>query len=179
MRLLQLLLAVLIFGMILATALGGGGYLLVRNVPMIIEGWESRSWPAAMGTVRQSAAVSKPIITSSRRGAVGTHVVMLRYEFAVGGQVFSGTRQSLDDVGIIKSEEQAESEARSMPTGSSIRVFYNPDDPARSLLTPGVPISGLIGSAIALVLIAGGVALIAVGLHLRSHHAKRRARRGT
>lgn len=178
MRPSQLLLVVLAFGLIFAATLGGGGYLLARNVPMIVEGWASRSWPTAMGTVTESAAVSKPVVSSSRRGTVGTHVLRLRYEFAVGGQVFSGTRQSLDDVGIIKSDELAQSEARSLPPGSVVRVFYDAGDPARSLLTPGLPISSVISSAIALLLISGGLALIALGLHLHSHHAKRRARRG-
>lgn len=178
MRLLQLLLIVGIFGLIFIATLGGGGYLLARNVPMILEGWQSRAWPSAVGTVRESAAVSKPIIASARRGTVGTHVVALRYEFVVSGQTFSGTRQSLDDVGIIKTEEWAQSEARSMPAGSSVRVFYDAGDPSRSLLTPGLPISSLISSVMGLLLIATGLALIAVGLHLRSHHAKRRARRG-
>lgn len=178
MRALQLLLVVGIFGLIFVATLGGGGYLLARNLPMIVEGWQSKAWPVAAGTVKASAAVSKPIVTSGRRGTVGTHVVALRYEFVVAGQTFSGTRQSLDDVGIIKTEEWAQSEARSMPVGSSVSVFYDPGDPSRSLLTPGLPISSLILSAMGLVLVAAGLALIALGLYLRAHHAKRRARGG-
>ncbi|ROZ62573.1 DUF3592 domain-containing protein [Ramlibacter sp. WS9] len=177
MRLLQGLLAVVILGLIFAATFGGGAFLLVRNVPMIVEGWQSRSWPVAVGAVKESAALSKPIVASGRRGTVGTHVVRLRYEFAVDGRTFTGTRQSLDDVGIIKSEEQSLREADALPAGSPVRVFYDPGDPARSLLTPGVPIGGVISGVFGLLLIAGGSALVAVGLHLRSHHAKRRKMR--
>jgi ABC-type antimicrobial peptide transport system permease subunit len=178
MRLLQLLIVIAILGLIFGAFLGGGSYLLVRNVPMIVEGRQSRSWPTTTGTVKESAAVSKPIVSSYRRGTVGTHVVELRYEFAVAGKTFVGTRQSLDDVGIIKSEELAASEAGGMPPGSTVRVSYDADDPTRSMLTPGVPTSSVIGSAIGLLLIAGGVGLTIAGFHLRSRHAKRRARRG-
>jgi hypothetical protein len=83
MRALQIVLAVAIFGLIFAASFGGGAYLLVRNAPMIVEGWQSRSWPTAVGDVKESAAVSKSIVASGRRGTVGTHVVKLRYEFAV------------------------------------------------------------------------------------------------
>jgi hypothetical protein len=83
----------------------------------------------------------------------------------------------LDDVGIIKTEEQSRREAGALPAGSSVRVFYDPGDPARSLLTTGVPIGGVISSVFGLFLIAGGSALVAVGLHLRSHRAKRRKQR--
>jgi len=129
MRPIQYLLAVVIFGLIFVATLGGGTYLLVRNAPMIVEGWQSRSWSMAVGKVKESAAVSKPVVSSGRRGTVGTHVVRLRYEFAVDGRTFTGTRQSLDDVGIIKIEEQAQREADAMPAGSSVRVFYDPGDP--------------------------------------------------
>jgi hypothetical protein len=178
MRALQILLVVVIFGLIFGASFGGGAFLLVRNVPMIVEGWQSRSWPVAVGDVKESAAVSKPMGSPGRRGTVGTHVVRLRYEFAVDGRTFTGTRQSLDHVGIINTEAEARREADASPAGSSVRVFYDPSDPARSLLTPGVPIGGVISGVFGLLLLAGGSALVAVGLHLRSHHAKRRKMRG-
>lgn len=177
MRVLQAAVIVLILGLILTATLGGGGYLLARNVPMILEGWNSRSWPAVVGAVKASAAVSKPIIIDSRRGAVGTHVVILHYEFSLMGRTYSGTRQSLDDVGIIKSADVAQREADALPVGRSVQVFYDPSDPSRSLLTPGVPVSGVLGSLFGVLLVATGIALVAVGLHLRSHHARRRAKR--
>lgn len=179
MRVLQILLVVAILGLILGAAFGGGGYMLVRNTLMLGEGWQSRSWPSAMGRMMESAAVSKPIVSSGRRGTVGTHVVKLRYEFAVDGRTYFGTRQGLDDVGVIKIQESAEREAAAMPVGSAIRVFYDPSNPAKSLLIPGVGVASVIGSVIGLVLISGGLALAAICVYLRSHHAKRRARRRT
>jgi hypothetical protein len=174
MKLPQLLLASAILGVTFCALFGGGAFLLIRNVPMIAEGWRSRSWSSAMAEVKESAAVSKPVIIDARRGAVGTHVVRLRYEFTVDGQTFSGARQSLDDVGIVKSEEVAQREVRLLPAGGVVRVFYDPANPTRSLLTPGVPISGVISVVFGLVLTAAGAALVATGLYLRSHHAKRR-----
>ena len=177
MLLLQTAFIAAILGLILAATLGGGGYLLARNVPMTFEGWKSRSWPVVVGEVKESAAVPKPIVSSARRGVVGTHVVMLRYEFSVMGRTYSGTRQSLDDVGIIRIAEFAQREADALPAGRSLQVFYDPSDPDKSLLTPGVPAAGVLGSFFGLLLIAAGLTLIAIGLHLCLHHAKRRARR--
>ncbi len=177
MRVLQAAFIALVLGLILATTLGGGGFLLVRNVPMIVEGWQSRSWPAVVGEVKKSEAVAKPIIIDSRRGAVGTHVVRLHYAFTVWGRTYSGTRQSLDDVGIIKSEEVAQREAESLPVGRPVPIFYDPRDPSRSLLKPGVPVSGVLGSLFGAMLVATGMALVAIGLHLHSYHARRRRKR--
>ncbi len=174
MRVLQVAVIVVIFGLVLAATLGGGGYLLVRNIPATFEGWQSRSWPAVTGVVKASAAVAKPIIIDARRGAVGTHVVILRYEFSVAGQTYSGTRQGLDDVGIIKEAGVAQREADALPPGRSVQIFYDPNDPSKSLLEPGVPVSGVLLSLFGLVLVATGLALVAVGLHLRAHHARRR-----
>lgn len=164
------------FGLVLFALLGGGAFLLARNVPMIVEGWRSESWPMAPGVIKESAAVSKPIIIDRRRGTVGSHVVVLRYEFSVAGRPFFGTRQGLDDVGIIKYESVARQEAAALPPGSAVPVFYDPRDPTRSLLSPGVPISGVISSVFGLLLVASGAALVGAGLYLRSHHAKRRKR---
>lgn len=177
MRVLQTALIAVFLGFILATLLGGGGFLLARNVPMIFEGWHSRSWPAVVGVVKASAAVAKPIITDARRGAVGTHVVMLHYEFTVMGRTYSGTRQSLDDVGIIKSAEVAQREADALPVGRPVQIFYDPNDPGRSLLKPGIPVSGVLGSLFGMLLVAAGLALVAIGLHLRSYHVRRRGKR--
>lgn len=152
MRSLQGLLAVVILGLIFGAAFAGGAYLLVRNVPMIVEGWQSRAWSMAVGTVKESAAVSRSIVSSGRRGTVGTHVVRLRYEFSVDGRIFTGTRQSLDDVGVIKSEALSRRESDALPAGNSVRVFYDPGNPARSLLVPGVPTGGVIGAVLGLLL---------------------------
>lgn len=177
MRALQAVLIAVILGSTLAALLGGGGYLLARSVPMVFEGWHSRSWPAVVGVMKASAAVAKPIIVDPRRGAVGTHVVVLRYEFSLKGRTYSGTRQSLDDVGIIKSAELAQREADALPAGRPVQIFYDPNDPGRSLLQPGVPVSGVIGSLFGVLLVAAGLALVAIGLYLRSHHARRRGKR--
>lgn len=88
---------------------------------------------------------------------------MLHYEFSLMGRTYSGTRQSLDDVGIIKSVEVAQREADALPAGRSVQIFYDPKDPSKSLLKPGVPVSGLPGSLFGALLVAGGLALVAIG----------------
>jgi hypothetical protein len=95
------------------------------------------------------------------------------------GRTHSGTHQSLDDVGIIKSAEVAQGEADALPAGSSVQIFYDPKDPSKSLRKPGVPVSGVLRSLFGALLVAGGLALVAIGLDLHSYHAKRRRERQT
>jgi hypothetical protein len=66
---------------------------------------------------------------------------MLHYGLSLMGRMHSGTRPSLDDVGIIKSAEVAQGEADALPAGRSVQIFYDPKDPSKSLLKPGVQVS--------------------------------------
>ena len=178
MRMLQMVVAVAILGSILAAAFGGGGVLLARNIPVVMEGWSSRAWPAVQGEIREAEAVARPVVASPRRGAVASHVLRLRYVYAVQNNVYTGSRRSLADEGVLRGQEYAEREAAAMRVGTKVSVYYNPADPSRSLLIQGVPGAGVIGVIIGVVLIAGGLALVAIALYLRAHHAKRREKRG-
>lgn len=46
---------------------------------------------------------------------MGTHVVMRRYEYAVGGRMFSGTRGRLDEIGRIETEDEAQKKPARTP----------------------------------------------------------------
>lgn len=122
---------------------GGGGWLLYLGGGQVIEGLQSRGWPSAPAQVVHAGVVQK---TSGRtRNANGkVYAVELRYTFELAGQRHAGTRRSLDDEGKLLGQEHAEEIVRSFPVGSRVTAHYDPDSPARSLLTPGVPVTGVL-----------------------------------
>ena len=148
----------------------GGAALIVTQVPRVAEGWQSRGWPTAPATVTTSDAVQrawKPRLNTQTN--YGTHVVVLRYAFDVDGRRYEGTRRSLDAEGKVITETSARRVIDALPVGARVSAHYDPANPARSLLEPGVPISPIIATVFGGLLIgAGGLAAIAIVRGLRS-----------
>ena len=98
------------------------------------------------------------------------------YEYRVQSRVFTGTRRSLDHEGKITSAEFAEKAARALPVGASVTAYYDPADPSRSLLTPGVPRGGVLGVVFGVLLIAAGLFPFVLAWRIRVYRANRRQR---
>lgn len=133
---------------VLLLPIAGGAWLFSKQIPAVGEGWRSRTWPTASATIERAVAFQKYQASRSRRGGQGTHVVELRYVYDVGGQRFTGARQSLDWEGKILMSEAAERLAARFPVGSTVTAHYDAANPARSLLEPGVPVGGMLGMLI-------------------------------
>jgi hypothetical protein len=141
-------------GTVALMAIAGAGVRLVSGqLPMIAEGWQSRSWPSAPAVIEQSTAVAmRATPRASSSGGLGTHAVTVRYRFTVDGRTYEGRRRSLDLVGKRLIERNAMAFAARLPVGRTVPAYYDPRDPTRSLLDPGVPVSSMIGLAIGAVL---------------------------
>lgn len=176
MRVLQIAFALIIGGAVLVATFGGGALLLVHHAPTIVEGWASRSWPGAAAVIRRSAAVHKYSPSGWSRSGIGTHVVSVGYAFEVDGRPYEGSRRSLDDEGKVLSREHATKAAARLPVGAAVTAYYDPRDPAQSLLERGVPVGGVLGSLFGLMLICAGITPFVLGLRIRSHLAKRGGR---
>jgi hypothetical protein len=160
MKLLRWLLVFLLVSSMLIALFGSGGWLLRSQEEEVREGWASRSWPAAPARIVRSAAVHKYAASASRRSGQGTHVIDLRYAFEVAGKVYVGRRQSLDWEGKVLTADAAQKHVQGFPMGSMLTVYYDPADPTRSILEPGVPVGGVLGSVLGALLVAGGAALL-------------------
>lgn len=125
--------------------IAGGAWLVSKQIPAVVEGWRSRTWPSAPATVERAVAFQKYQRSSASRSGQGTHVVELRYAYDVGGTRYTGERQSLDAEGKIYLPEGAEKLAGNFPVGSPVTAHYDAANPARSLLEPGVPVGGMLG----------------------------------
>jgi hypothetical protein len=115
---------VTVLGFVLA---GIGIVLAVYAFPKLIRSFEERSWPTVTGTVVESTVVGDR-----------SFVPRIEYAYAVNGKEYTGA----DDRNVPlfgnkrRTHEVAEKESASFPVGSSVRVYYDPENPAEATIMP-------------------------------------------
>ena len=126
-----------------------------------------RSW-AGFSSIRW--AKSEAAIEDARVEFVNTGLISARwqvlvaYSYCVGGQRFTNTVVRFDDGYYFGLERDARDVvARSLMPGQQVDVWYDPEDPARSVLHPGPQLRTVAQLLVALILLVGGV----VGLVMR------------
>lgn len=120
--------------------------------PSWIEQYRSGSWPSTEGTIVECTPVSRlsPLKRSKLKVA---------YRYTVSGRELTGTRHHA--IAFAFSNwwyPSAESYAADHPTSSRVTVWYDPDDPSRSLLDRGSGVAD--GLEVGLLAAAGAAALI-------------------
>jgi hypothetical protein len=100
---------------------------------------------------------------------------VVQYRYRVDGRDFLGERITSDSVRVLGARSDERSRNRGLvqrilaryPEGAAVRVYYDPDDPNRSVLEPGVTRGAQLKAALgSLLFVAGGALLI---YKIRSH----------
>lgn len=126
------------FMILLGLATAAGEYRDIRR------GLASESWPVTRGVVLHARY--------SRR------MKRFEYAYAIGDRSFASTR-------VGYSISPFHQEYRRHDVGDTIQVYYDPSDPAESLVRPGVSAAGIIGGLLPpLILFCLGAALVVVVL---------------
>ena len=104
--------------------------LLVYGLAQTYTGWRSTGWSAASGYVVSSEVVGSG---KGRRPEI-------KYEYTVNGRGHTGDRILIgpDPMGGGMGIPSPGELIRRYPEGKAVRVFYDPDDPIRSVLEPGI-----------------------------------------
>lgn len=91
----------------------------------------SQSWPTAPGTVLESKVDTSLRMLSKNRNY--KHVPTVRYAYEVAGKRHEGDRIQF---GLTEaaSKSVAEQTIKPYPVGGKVNVFYDPKDPAKSVL---------------------------------------------
>ena len=110
----------------------GGGAGLSYFIWSAIEGWTAMRWPTALGEVTSSVVERVP------GGKLGpNYEPRLSYWYSVGGVRYTGDRVRFGD-NVVSFEATARHRLAPYQTGTSIQVHYDPENPSRSVLSPGV-----------------------------------------
>ena len=105
-----------------------GGGILAYSIRLWREGRRSAGWPAAEGVVTASRMWGGRWNNSARNSRTA-------YEFEVGGRLYASDRVCF---GTLQSDAEKRAQVERFPVGRRVEVFYDPADPARSVLEPGV-----------------------------------------
>ena len=103
----------------------------VKGVYALIRQYQAQSFPTTEGQVLSARMVSH----KGSKGAVSYYPAFL-YTYNVNGQCYEERRYRYD--GYTLCYDEANSIVTSHPAGSTIEVYYNPDDPADAVLSPAV-----------------------------------------
>ena len=157
---------------ILGLAIGGACLLWTFDTMSDIRA--SAAWPTAQGVVTSSRVERKE--TRTRGGGYNAHYdADVAYRYAVGGRSYESSTFVFGVSHSFPDSAAAQAEVDAYPPGRPVRVFYDPRDPARACVTPGVVPSGfdlLVWTSGVFVLF--GAALVVLGV--RQRRAGRRAR---
>lgn len=117
-------------------AIGISAVILIYIGSDILKAQKSRSWPTASGTVQDSGMESHQ--SRDDDGDIKTtYGATIQYKYTVDGQEFVGDRRTFSNV-RTSSVRNTEKILERYPLGSSVDVFYDPDDPSSSVLESGV-----------------------------------------
>ena len=133
-------------------ALLGGGHVIANGLQTGWTGWTSRTWPQIEGTIVESKVTftsrTEQHQVDSRRPeetVTRTHETFfpsIKYEFELDGRKFEGTRITASDTGMTSQE--AATQTKQYPPGARTVVFYNPQNPADSVLVPGIATTSIL-----------------------------------
>lgn len=142
-----LVVVLLVFGVVL----GGVGMMRYNTAQA------STEWPTVTGTVTSSR-----VQTTSRDGR-NEYMPRVQYSYGVEGRSFTGTRITASDE-YQKNRGSAEDILVRYPSGASVAVFYDPQDPANSVLAQGMPgnVKVMLGAGVACLALAVLIGISAV-----------------
>ncbi|MBI5952380.1 MAG: DUF3592 domain-containing protein [Chloroflexi bacterium] len=110
--------------------LGGLGYFLYkRNQQSMAYRQSAQTWQSVTGTIMMSSVQS-----SYSSGSYSTYPVVV-YQYEVHGQRHQSQRIKAGEQFLnVRISGQAEATVQKYPIGSTVTVYYNPSNPAESVL---------------------------------------------
>lgn|GEM_PF-1207750 len=100
---------------------------------------EGRHWPAVLGTIQELRLEESG---AGEDGATpGTQYrIRAGYSYEIDGVSYEGTRLTVYDW-VYRNEERAGAwlTSRGLAPGARVPVYYDPEEPERALLVPGIP----------------------------------------
>lgn len=128
----------------------------------------SKSWPTADGKITSSTVVKKVERYTDSDGRRKTRTIykpQVRYDYALGGRSFIGSRITMADSGS-GSESRAQKISKRYPAGSICTVYYNPDKPEEAVLKAGITFATLMFPGFGILFAVIGVAVPIMGRKL-------------
>ena len=145
---------------ILSVLVLAGVGIAVYGTGTVIEAYESTDWPQTDGSVAASGVDMKSDATDGRTRAL-RYSPAVSYGYDVDGRTYFSDRLGFTRVWTGE-ESDAQAIVRRYPVGQAVTVYYDPDDPLRAVLTPGVSLNSTLGLLFGL----GWIAIMTVAMYV-------------
>ncbi|SIQ18143.1 DUF3592 domain-containing protein [Aquipseudomonas alcaligenes] len=107
------------------------GVMLYFGIQQALEMGDSREWPTTEGVITASR-IDRQLADSAYRSGY-EYEVRVEYSYQVDGVRYQGNRLRIQPA-EYSSASSARRELMQYPVGGKVRVYYNPQQPERSLL---------------------------------------------
>jgi hypothetical protein len=143
----------------IAVAAVGVGLAMVGTIaPALLSGITNRRWECTQGQICGTGSpVGEPAYIPPDRFIAWATTPVLQYEYTVNGRQYVGTQ--VNAVGFA-SHRAARRAAARYPEGQVVDVWYQPSDPSRAVLEPGVTAGGVIWAVVSVALL--GLSILAL-----------------
>lgn len=114
-----------------------GAIISAFLVSKLFKAIQSHQWPYAWGQIDNAS--TRDVVVQSPGERVGGHKstqVDYTYTYEVNDQKYSGQRVTFSDQ-MVKTAGSLDKLLRDYSDGQQVKVYYNPADPAFSVLKPG------------------------------------------
>jgi hypothetical protein len=124
------------------------------GISSVYEGYVSKTWPQANGTIQQSR------IDSSTSSKGSTYYPSIIYIYTVGGQSYHNSRIGTRGAWNFETSRQI---VDANPAGSQRPIYYSPSNPGQSMLVPGLQPASFFGIILGTLIFSFGALLGSVG----------------
>ncbi len=111
-----------------------GMIALFFGVRSAAEGLAARNWPTAQGRMLQARVTE---FRTAKNIRIARLCLDLDYLYMVGDKIYEGHRLN-SGWRCFGSQEHVREILARYPSGKELKVYYNPDNPALSMLEPGL-----------------------------------------
>ena len=124
----------------------------------LVKAKASAGWPSSPGQIISSSVESRRSTGDSGRSSTTYHAEIF-YEFSVAEITFNGTRIAYGDYGS-SSPSHARQIVNRYPKGTSVTVYYMPENPEECLLEPGLHAQAWMLPGLGLIFFVAGVLMV-------------------
>lgn len=120
-------------GLFVLVFVGVGIYLILRSKRDKEKARQSLNWPATSGKVL-AARMIESTSTDSDGDSSTTYRAHVQYEYEVMGASYTNDKVNVGMVVSTSSTKKAQETLARYPVGSTVKVYYDPNNPADSVL---------------------------------------------
>ncbi|MEZ6047919.1 MAG: DUF3592 domain-containing protein [Planctomycetaceae bacterium] len=121
-------------------------FLMARSIRTYLDLRQSRNWPSVTGKILRSE------VSRQKTKSDDLFCPDISYEYEINEKKYVGNRLRIIPLDVLD-EDEIQEEIERFPLGKEVSVYYDPELPERSVLTPGDEKEALTGIRFSLLIL--------------------------